>query len=138
MTVNRARIIRNYTVSLMLLISGGCTVADLPERATVTVEATAPENLALVVSTRFRTVGNETVFNNADTIQVTGDYTQDFALNEEARISVVLINDGEIPEIVRMAVSVDGKVKFDQSGTLGAGESLPFTYRWTISDRGVG
>jgi len=138
MTINKARLVRNYTVSLVLLISGGCTVTDLPERATVTVEATAPANLALVVSTRFRTVGNETVFNNADTIQVTGDYTQDFALNEEARISVVLINDGEIPEIVRMAVSVDGKVKFDQSGTLGAGKSLPFTYRWRISDRGVG
>ena len=68
MTINKARLVRNYTVSLVLLISGGCTVTDLPERATVTVEATASANLALVVSTRFRTVGNETVFNNADTI----------------------------------------------------------------------
>ncbi|MCK5923980.1 MAG: hypothetical protein KAG66_23800 [Methylococcales bacterium] len=92
----------------------------------------------MVVSTRFRTVGNETVFNNADTIQVTGDYTQDFALNEEARISVVLINDGEIPEIVRLAVSVDGKVKLDQPWILGAGESLPFIYQWTISGQGIG
>ena len=138
MTINKARLVRNYTVSLVLLISGGCTVTDLPERATVTVEATASANLALVVSTRFRTVGNETVFNKADTIQVTGDYTQDFALNEEARISATLINNGELPEVVRLAVSVDGKVKFDQPWILGAGESLPFIYRWTISGQGIG
>ncbi len=138
MTVKSVETVRNYAVTLMLIISVSCTVADLPKSATVTVEVTAPANLALVVSTRFRTVGNETVFNNADTIQVTGDYTQAYALNEEARISATLINNGELPEVVRLAVSVDGKVKFDAPWILGAGESLPFIYRWTISDQGVG
>ena len=138
MTVKSVETVRKYAVTLMLLISIGCTVADLPKSATVTVEATAPDNLSLVVSTRFRTIDGTRVFGNADTIQITGDYTQAYALNEEARISATLINNGELPEVVRLAVSVDGKVMFDQPWILGVGESLPFIYRWTISDRGVG
>ena len=137
-TVKNAETVRNYAVTFMLLIAVGCTVADLPKSATVTVEATAPDDLSLVVSTRFRTVDDTRVFGNADTIQITSDYTRIYALNEEARISATLINNGELPEVVRLAVSVDGKVMFDQPWILGVGESLPFIYRWTISDRGVG
>ena len=132
MTVKSVETVRNYAVTLMLIISVGCTVADLPKGATVTVEATAPDNLSLVVSTRFRTIDDTRVFGNADTIQITGDYTQAYALNEEARISATLINNGELPEVVRLAVSVDGTVQFDRSGTLGPGESLPFEYQWVI------
>ena len=132
MTVKSVEAARNYTVTLMLLISIGCTVADLPKSATVTVEATAPDNLSLVVSTRFRTIDDTRVFGNADTIQITGDYTQAYALNEEARISATLINNGELPEVVRLAISVDGTIQFDRSGTLGPGESLPFEYQWVI------
>ncbi len=124
--------VRNYAVTLMLIISVGCTVADLPKSAAVTVEAIAPDNLSLIVSTRFRTIDDTRVLGNADTIQITGDYTQAYALNDEARISATLINNGELPEVVRLAVSVDGTVQFDRSGTLGPGESLPFEYKWVI------
>jgi hypothetical protein len=132
MTVKSIETVRNYAVTLMLLISVGCTVADLPKSATVTVEATAPDNLSLVVSTRFRTIDDTRVLGNADTIQFSSDYTQIYALNEEARISATLINNGELPEVVRLAVSVDRTVQFDRSGTLGPGESLPFEYKWVI------
>ena len=132
MTVKSIETVRNYAVTLMLLISVGCTVADLPKSATVTVEATAPDNLSLVVSTRFRTIDDTRVLGNADTIQISSDYTQIYALNEEARISATLINNGELPEVVRLAVSVDRTVQFDRSGTLGPGESLPFEYKWVI------
>jgi len=132
MTVKSIETVRNYAVTLMLLISVGCTVADLPKSATVTVEATAPDNLSLAVSTRFRTIDDTRVLGNADTIQISSDYTQIYALNEEARISATLINNGELPEVVRLAVSVDRTVQFDRSGTLGPGESLPFEYKWVI------
>ena len=132
MTVKSIETVRNYAVTLMLLISVGCTVADLPKSATVTVEATALDNLSLVVSTRFRTIDDTRVLGNADTIQISSDYTQIYALNEEARISAALINNGELPEVVRLAVSVDRTVQFDRSGTLGPGESLPFEYKWVI------
>jgi len=132
MTIKRVETVRNYAVTFMLLISVSCTVADLPKSATVTVEVTAPDHLSLVVSTRFRTIDDTRVFGNADTIQITEDYTQIYALNEEARISATLINNGELPEVVRLAVSVDGTVQFDRSGTLGPGESLPFEYQWVI------
>ena len=131
-TVKNVEIIRNYALTFMLLIAVGCTVADLPKSATVTVEATAPDDLSLVVSTRFRTVDDTRVFGNADTIQIIGDYTQAYALNEEARISATLINNGELPEVVRLAISIDGTVQFDRSGTLEPGESLPFEYKWVI------
>ena len=72
MTVKSVGIVRNYAVTLTLLIAVGCTVADLPKSATVTIESTAPENLSLVVSTRFRTVDDYRVFGNADTVQITG------------------------------------------------------------------
>ena len=132
MTVKSIETVRNYAVTLMLLISVGCTVADLPKSATVTVEATALDNLSLVVSTRFRTIDDTRVLGNADTIQISSDYTQIYALNEEDRISATLINNGELPEVVRLAVSVDRTVQFDRSGTLGPGESLPFEYKWVI------
>jgi|TARA_B100000929_G_C15340997_1_gene364137 hypothetical protein len=132
MTVKGVETVRNYAVTLMLIISVGCTVADLPKSAAVTVEAIAPDNLSLIVSTRFRTIDDTRVLGNADTIQITGDYTQAYALNDEARISATLINNGELPEVVRLAVSVDGTVQFDRSGTLGPGESLPFEYKWVI------
>jgi len=132
MTVERVRIVRNHLLTLILLISVGCTVADLPKSATVTVESTTPENLSLVVSTRFRTVDDYKVFGNADTVQITGDYSRVYALNEEARISATLTNNSELPEVVRLAVSIDGTVQFDRSGTLGPGESLPFEYQWVI------
>ncbi len=132
MTVKGVKTVRNYAVTLMLIISVGCTVADLPKSAAVTVEAIAPDNLSLIVSTRFRTIDDTRVLGNADTIQITGDYTQAYALNDEARISATLINNGELPEVVRLAVSVDGTVQFDRSGTLGPGESLPFEYKWVI------
>ena len=132
MTVKGVETVRNYVVTLMLIISVGCTVADLPKSAAVTVEAIAPDNLSLIVSTRFRTIDDTRVLGNADTIQITGDYTQAYALNDEARISATLINNGELPEVVRLAVSVDGTVQFDRSGTLGPGESLPFEYKWVI------
>ena len=132
MTVKSVETVRNYAVTLMLIISVGCTVADLPKGATVTVEATAPDNLSLVVSTRFRTIDDTRVFGNADTIQITSDYTRIYALNEEARISATLINNGELPEVVRLAISIDGTVQFDRSGTLEPGESLPFEYKWVI------
>ena len=131
-TVKNVETVRNYAVTFMLLIAVGCTVADLPKSASVTVEATAPDDLSLVVSTRFRTVDDTRVFGNADTIQIIGDYTQVYALNEEARISATLINNGELPEVVRLAISIDGTVQFDRSGTLGPGESLPFEYKWVI------
>ncbi len=131
-TVKNVETVRNYAVTFMLLIAVGCTVADLPKSATVTVEATAPDDLSLVVSPRFRTVDDTRVFGNADTIQIIGDYTQVYALNEEARISATLINNGELPEVVRLAISIDGTVQFDRSGTLELGESLPFEYRWVI------
>ena len=131
-TVKNVETVRNYAVTFMLLIAVGCTVADLPKSATVTVEATAPDDLSLVVSTRFRTVDDTRVIGNADTIQIIGDYTQVYALNEEARISATLINNGELPEVVRLAISIDGTVQFDRSGTLGPGESLPFEYKWVI------
>ena len=131
-TVKNVETVRNYAVTFMLLIAVGCTVADLPKSATVTVEATAPDDLSLVVSTRFRTVDDTRVFGNADTIQIIGDYTQVYALNEEARISATLINNGELPEVVRLVISIDGTVQFDRSGTLGPGESLPFEYKWVI------
>jgi len=132
MMVKGVETVRNYAVTLMLIISVGCTVADLPKSAAVTVEAIAPDNLSLIVSTRFRTIDDTRVLGNADTIQITGDYTQAYALNDEARISATLINNGELPEVVRLAVSVDGTVQFDRSGTLGPGESLPFEYKWVI------
>ena len=132
MTVKSVGIVRNYLLTLVLLISVGCTVADLPKSATVTVESTAPENLSLVVSTRFRTVDDYRVFANADTVEITGDYSRVYALNEEARISATLINNGDLPEVVRLAVSIDGTIQFDRSGTLGPGESLPFEYLWVI------
>ena len=132
MTVKGVETVRNYAVTLMLIISVGCTVADLPKSAAVTVEAIAPDNLSLIVSTRFRTIDDTRVLGNADTIQITGDFTQAYALNDEARISATLINNGELPEVVRLAVSVDGTVQFDRSGTLGPGESLPFEYKWVI------
>ena len=132
MTIKSIGTLRSYAVTLILLISVGCAVADLPKRATVTVESTTPNNLSLVVSTRFRTVDDYKVFGNADTVQITGDYTQVYALNEEARISATLINNGDLPEVVRLAVSVDGTIQFDRSGTLGPGESLPFEYQWVI------
>jgi|TARA_B100000586_G_scaffold231623_1_gene180738 hypothetical protein len=132
MTVKGVETVRNYAVTLMLIISVGCTVADLPKSAAVTVEAIAPDNLSLIVSTRFRTIDDTRVLGNADTIQITGDYTQAYVLNDEARISATLINNGELPEVVRLAVSVDGTVQFDRSGTLGPGESLPFEYKWVI------
>ena len=131
-TVKNVETVRNYAVTFMLLIAVGCTVADLPKSATVTVETTAPDDLSLVVSTRFRTVDDTRVFGNADTIQIIGDYTQVYALNEEARISATLINNGELPEVVRLAISIDGTVQFDRSGTLEPGESLPFEYKWVI------
>ena len=76
------------------------------KRQTVTVESTTPENLSLVVSTRFRTVDDYKVFGNADTVQITGDYSRVYALNEEARISATLTNNSELPEVVRLAVSI--------------------------------
>ena len=82
MTVKSVETVRNYAVTFMLIISVSCTVADLPKSATVTVEATAPDNLSLVVSTRFQTIDDTRVFGNADTIQITSDYTQAYALNE--------------------------------------------------------
>ena len=131
-TVKNVETVRNYAVTFMLLIAVGCTVADLPKSATVTVEATAPDDLSLVVSTRFRTVDDTRVFGNADTIQIIGDYTQVYALNEEARISATLINNGELPEVVRLAISIAGTVQFDRSGPLGPRESLPVEYKWVI------
>ena len=50
MTVKSIETVRNYAVTLMLLISVGCTVADLPKSATVTVEATALDNLSSELS----------------------------------------------------------------------------------------
>ena len=133
----RTGLFKGVAVGCAVIVPSACAVNALPTRATVTVELTAPAELALVVSTRFRTVENSLVFSNADTVDITADFSQVYALNEEARISATLTNLGDQPEIVRLLVTVDGRVQFDDSGTLAPGGELPFVYRFQVGVAGI-
>ena len=135
MTTDKARLVGLSTALAVMLVSSSCDGPALPQNATVAVEAMEPEDLSLIVSTRFRTVDGDLSFTNADTIPITGDYSERFPLNGEARISATLVNNGESDEVVRLVVSVDGRLQFDKTGILLAGQSLPFVYRFLLTGR---
>jgi len=125
-------------VAALTALALGCTdEANPPQSATVIVEASATQGLLLIVSTRFDVLtGGQVVYTNVDTVRVTGNFTETYALNSEARLSATLLNETEAIEDVRLSVLIDNNVQYDEAATMGMGGFLQFLYRFQYA--GIG
>ncbi|MDA0311900.1 MAG: hypothetical protein O2992_07255 [Gemmatimonadetes bacterium] len=130
---------KRFMVAALTGLALGCTKeADAPQSATVIVEASATQGLLLIVSTRFEVpTGGQVAYANVDTVQVTGNYTETYALNSEARFSAILLNETEAIEVVRLSVLIDNNVQYDEAATMGMGGFLQFLYRFQFDGLGL-
>lgn len=121
------------TAVALLLV--GCTNAEGPPvSATVIIEASASaeEPLILTVSTSFDvTPSGEVVYSSSDSITITGNYNEQFALNSEARFTTKLLNEYGTEESVRISVLIDGRRLYDEMAVLGQGGFLQYVYRFS-------
>ena len=102
-----------------------------PQAATVIVEADSAEPLLLIVSTRFEVISSgEVVFQDIDTIPITGNHSETFQLNSAARFTAILKNDYETVEGARLSVLIDGGLEYDETALLGQGGFLQYVYRF--------
>ncbi len=125
---------RSLLTAAAALLWVGCTEnEDLPVSATVIIEASASVEmpLLLTVSTRFEvpTTG-ELIYNNIDSITITGNYNDQFALNSEARFTAKLLNEHGTEEGVRLSVLIDAGREYDETVVLGQGGFLQYVYRF--------
>lgn len=125
-------ILRLFVVPLAVVAFAACADEEpRPQAATVIVEASPANPLLLIVSTRFEVIsGGQIVYTNIDSIPVTGNYTETFQMNSEARFSAILKNDFEDVEIARLSVLLDESVEYDESAQLGQGGFLQYIYRF--------
>ena len=85
----------------------------------------------LTVSSSFDVVtGGEVVYNSLDSITITGNYNEQFALNSERRFTATLLNEHTTEEGVRLSVLIDQGTEYDQTAVLGQGGFLQFVYRF--------
>lgn len=126
--------------SLALLSATACesiTRSDPPTRARVVAEVTTEVPLELIVSTSFEVILDELTGNlnpglrNADTVRLTADYDETYALNpEDSKLFVHLGNDQDGQSPVRLRVFLDGEQEYDASATLGNGGFLEYLFRF--------
>ncbi len=119
------------TAVALLLV--GCVDEPLLT-ATVIIEASASaeEPLILTVSTSFDvTPSGEVVYSSSDSITITGNYNEQFALNSEARFTAKLLNEHSTEESVRLSVLIDGGTEYDEIVVLGQGGFLQYVYRFS-------
>ena len=132
--VNIIGVDRRLVVTAVALLSLACSDrADQPTSATVVVEASASaaQPLILTVSTSFDVLSTgEFVYNNLDSITITGGYTELYALNSEGRFTAKLLNDHGTEESVRLEVLIDEVGKYDRTAVLGQGGFLQYVYRF--------
>ncbi len=120
-----------FALCFLVVVAACSDNQDPPTSATVIVEASPGQPLLLIVSTRFEVVASgEIVYTNQDTIEVTENYTEKFALNSEARFTAILKNDVESEEEVRLAVFIDEGLEYDERATLGQNGFLQYVYRF--------
>ncbi len=126
---------RFLLLPVLALLAAACTSEENPpETATVIVEANAENPLLLIVSTRFEVVNTgDLVYNNIDTIPLTGNYNETYQLNSEARFTAILKNDYETVEGVRLSVLLDDRLEYDEIASLGKGGFLQYVYRFRRS-----
>jgi hypothetical protein len=87
--------------------------------------------LILLVSTSFDILSTgDFLYNNLDSITITGDYTELYALNPEARFTAKLLNDQGTEESVRLGILIDDVPKYDRTAVLGQGGFLQYVYRF--------
>lgn len=117
------------------MAAASCTEsADTPQSATVIIEASATDPLLLIVSTRFEVIsGGEVVFENIDTIPITGNHNETFQLNSAARFTAILKNDHENVEGARLSVLIDDSLEYDETASLGQGGFLQYVYRFQVN-----
>ena len=132
--VNLPGVDRRLLMTAVALLLVGCTNAEGPPvSATVIIEASASaeEPLILTVSTSFDVVtSGEIVYTNLDSITITGNYNEQFALNSEARFTAKLLNEHSTEEPVRLSVLIDGGTEYDEIVVLGQGGFLQYVYRF--------
>ena len=119
-------------LALGLTVSACAQAENAPQSATVIIEASPANPLQLIVSTRFEVPTAGVVeFVNSDTIMVTGNFNETYAMNEDARFTAQIgnfVEDAE--EVVRMSVLLDGGVQYDETATLLTGGFLQYLYRF--------
>ena len=126
--------------SLALLSATACesiTRSDPPTQARVVAEVTTDVPLELIVSTSFEVILDELTgnlnpgFRNADTVRLTADYDETYALNpEDSKFFVHLGNDQDGVSPVRLRVFLDGEQEYDASANLGNGGFLEYLFRF--------
>jgi hypothetical protein len=123
---------RRLWVLPFLVAVAACTDEEgAPQAATVIVEADSAEPLLLIVSTRFEVISSgEVVFQDIDTIPITGNHSETFQLNSAARFTAILKNDYETVEGARLSVLIDGGLEYDETALLGQGGFLQYVYRF--------
>jgi len=134
MAVNILGVDRRVVALAVALLSVGCSDGDNPPTsATVLIEASASvsQPLMLLVSTSFDILSTgDFLYNNLDSITITGDYTELYVLNPEARFTAKLLNDQGTEESVRLGILIDDVPKYDRTAVLGQGGFLQYVYRF--------
>ena len=116
------------------LLTVGCTGGDGPPvTATVIIEASASaaQPLLLTVSTSFDILDTgEFDYNTLDSITITGDHTELYALKSDARIVAKLLNEQGTEESARLSVLLDGRTRYDQTAVLSQDGFMQYVYRF--------
>jgi len=125
---------RRLVVMALVFLTLGCANEDSPPTSAtvmVTASASTAQPLILIVSTSFDVLSTgEFLYNNVDSITITGDYTELYSLNSEGRFSAKLLNDYGTEESVRLEVLIDDTGKYDRTAVLGQGGFLQYVYRF--------
>ncbi len=123
---------RRLVAIAVALLAVGCTEGnDPPLTATVIVEASASaaQPLLLTVSTSFDILDTgEFAYKTLESITITEDYTEVFALNSERRIVTKLLNEQGTEELARLVVLIDGRGRYDQTSVLSQDKFLQYLY----------
>ena len=123
---------RRLVAIAVALLAVGCTDGnDPPLTATVIVEASASaaQPLLLTVSTSFDILDTgEFAYKTLESITITEDYTEVFALNSERRIVTKLLNEQGTEELARLVVLIDGRGRYDQTSVLSQDKFLQYLY----------
>ena len=123
--------------AVLLALSSACNdPVGMPTTATVAIEAAPTDSLVFIASSDFQVQDNgTTIFNQADTVSITGNFTREFPMQDPARFTAILRNDLEdAEESVRLSVLIDGRREYDEIAVLGTGGFLQFVYRFNPFD----
>lgn len=125
-------------VALTALFAVGCDdllddTQDLPDFANYTLTGTSPVDLEIIVSTNFEVVPDfETQstfvdFFASDTTLTIPPFSEDIDIRATERFFVRVTNYSDSVADVRLQVSFDGTLEYDQAAFMSAGASLEFS-----------